>query len=126
MRVYVAAPWVRRNEAREAAYQLIEAGHVVTCRWLTVHGGDDRPERLRQEADNDLSDLLNSDIMLLLNLEKSEGKAVETGFAIATGMDIIAVGQPSNVFHYLPEVIWVDSVDEAIRVLRDESATTQR
>jgi len=117
MKVYIAAPWKRKLDAKLASHLLTAAGHVVTSRWIDYHGDTTDPEELAIEAVNDMEDLDAADVLLLLNLEKSEGKAVETGIALVEGLWILGVGQPSNVFHYLPEIQWVESMTEAISAL---------
>jgi hypothetical protein len=72
-------------------------------RWLRIHDDDTKdPWARRREAQADWADVLDSDVLLLLNLEKSEGKAVEQGIALQAGIPIIAVGDTySNVFQHL-------------------------
>ena len=113
-RVYVAGPWARRHTAKIVAAQ-VRAGHWVTSRWHDLDAGllpaDD------VEAAHDVKDIWAADTLLLLNLEKSEGKAVETGLALAWNLRIIVVGERSNVFHHLPHIILVDSVAAALALL---------
>lgn len=118
MKIYIAAPWVRRREARLAADLVEAAGHTVVSRWLTLHGDSTDPAVLAQEAQNDIDDLCEANALVLLNYEKSEGKAVETGIALAVAMPIIVVGKRSNIFHYLRDVILVDTLDEALEFLK--------
>jgi hypothetical protein len=121
-RVYVAAPWVRREEAREAAQQIANAGFEITSRWLTAHAETDDPALLAQEAQHDIDDVRLANAIVLLNLEKSEGKAVETGIALALRRFVVMIGEPSNVFHHLPQIKRVSSLDAAIRLLREDDA----
>lgn len=115
MRVYIAGPWRRRNVARWVRTDLQAAGHEVTSSWLDVPDNADPCT----EAQVDVRDVRRSDILVLLNLCLSEGKATELGMAIAWGMPILAIGEPSqNVFHHLPECVWVRTVGEAIERLK--------
>lgn len=118
MKVYVAAPWVKRPEARVVADRLVAHGHTVVSRWLHLHGDTDDPRVLAIEAQNDVDDVRRADVLVLCNLEKSEGKSVETGIALASGLSVIVIGQRSNIFHYLPAVRVVESVDEALQALQ--------
>lgn len=132
MRVYVAAPWTHKAEAKRYADALGAAGHEITKKWWEhreVPGYLDPaigiPERkeLEQQAAEDLAGVLAADAFLLLNLEKSEGKAVETGIAILAMICRIAgqagtgptthilVGGKSNLFHYFP--LWEDATSLA-------------
>jgi hypothetical protein len=117
MRVYIAAPWKRKAEARVAAERLRDAGYTIASRWIVCHGDTKDPEQLEIEANNDREDIAAADYFVLLNLEVSEGKAVETGIALTEGIPIIGVGRPSNVFHHLPEIVWVNTLTEAIEAL---------
>jgi nucleoside 2-deoxyribosyltransferase len=99
-RIYVAAPWTRRGEARAVADRLREAGYDIVSSWLTEEDSQD-PDHLAIRAHIDLVDIVNSDAMVVLTLEQSEGKSVETGIAIAMGIPVIVVGPRSNIFHYL-------------------------
>lgn len=117
MNLYVAAPWKHRAAARVAANTLHRAGHLIIARWLGFIGDTTDPQELCVEALNDWTDLSRCDTMVLLNLELSEGKAVEQGLALAWGIPIVGVGQPSCVFHYLPSYIWVTTLKGAIDYL---------
>ena len=122
--IYLAAPWIHRDAARLAAEQLRAAGHKVTSNWLEHPDlliGDDWElaaewyPQLQQQAVEDITDILSSDVVLLLALAKSEGKATELGVAYANGMPIILVGERKhNIFYFLPDIYRVDSVQDAI------------
>lgn len=122
MKLYVAAPWVRKADAIEQSQAFIEAGHEVISRWFHHEGpaGDPTgalmdPDEIRRQVAEDIEDVRRCDVLVVLNLQKSEGKAVETGLAIAAGKPIISVGPRSNVFQILATE--VNSVEEAIDVL---------
>lgn len=126
MKIYVAAPWTRRTEAAAVAAQLEAAGHTITHDWWNHECGDEDHEQLQQHAQKDYDAVFEAKIFLLLNLEKSEGKAVETGLALAAseiyGSWIIAVGQKyTNIFQHLEPVIWKDTIGEAFELI-DEIA----
>lgn len=129
--IYLAAPWVRREDAREALIKFEEAGLEVTARWINVHpdtpleGINDRAELVRQ-ASEDLADIMRSDVFVILNLELSEGKATELGVAYALGVPVLLVGERSrNIFYHLPGVHRVDSVEEAIEAITSAVAKAQ-
>lgn len=106
MRIYVAGPWAHRHTAKDAAQTLREAGHEIVSRWHDIWADADTtdPLMLEQEAVLDLQDVDASNVVVVLNIEKSEGKALEQGFALALGIPVVVVGARSNVFHYLPQV----------------------
>lgn len=123
MNVYIAAPWARRYEVPAVAAQVVAAGHTITSRWhsIWIDTDSDDPIVLAQEAVNDLADVAASSQMLVLNLEKSEGKAVEQGLALAFGIPIIIIGDIRlNVFQFLPQVRLVATVEEALALVKSE------
>jgi nucleoside 2-deoxyribosyltransferase len=126
MRVYIAAPWVRRPEAIAIGEQFKAAGHELTSRWFyheTSPGGDPMDatgltsplSNIQHQANEDIADVRRADVLVVLNLQKSEGKAVETGIAIAAGIPVISVGPRSNIFQALGKE--VATVEEALDVL---------
>jgi len=122
IKVYVAAPWIHRDQAINAGKVLREAGYEVTSRWFT-HEGDPNDstgitvelEKIQNQAIEDFQDVLAADVIVVLNIAKSEGKAVETGFALAHGIDLISVGKRSNIFQSLG--VEVETLADAVAVL---------
>lgn len=104
MKVYIAAPFELRNDARELMHALEAKGHEVTSSWL---------RELDEESDKwarvDLQDIARADIFLLLNPDGWQrkgggGRHTETGYAIALGKQIVVAGVRSNIFHYLSSI----------------------
>ena len=123
LRIYIAAPWVRRFEAIEQAQVLKEAGHRITSRWFEHEGdpvdntgGKLDPVEVRRQALEDLDDVRESDVVVVLNFERSEGKAVETGYALAHHIPVVQVGPRGSIFACLCKE--VETVEEALEVLR--------
>lgn len=124
MKVYIAAPWVRRADAIEIGKQFTAAGIEVTSRWFH-HPGDPNDatgltsdaREVRRQALEDIEDVKRSDALVVLNLQKSEGKAVETGIAIANDIPFISVGKRSNIFQSLGTE--VDTVEDALLHLQE-------
>ncbi len=117
MKVYVAAPWAHKAEARTFAEALKAAGHTVTYPWWEHRDTQDVVE-LRQQAQEDQTGVLNAHVFVLLNLCLSTGgKEVESGIALTKGLRCFLVGKRSNVFHYLPQWTIVDSLDAVLYAL---------
>ena len=128
--VYVAAPWINKAEALEAQKKFEAAGHVVTSKWITKHTDVDDPDdpkhypELERQAIEDIDDINHSDTFVILNLNKSEGKATELGYALAYNdlagvLAIYLVGEPSiNIFYHHPDVGQYKSVEEVIECLK--------
>lgn len=127
MRVYVAAPWICKPEAMKAG-QLIEAkGHLITENWWehpevfgylqdTLSQVDE--DELAEQAWADVAGVINADVFFLVNLSKSEGKAVETGIALISQIPrLILVGKKSNLFHYLGPWETFETVEAAVEAL---------
>ena len=118
MKVYIAAPWVQKEAAIAAANKFRAAGFGIVSKWFEPREGDMHdPATFRLQADNDLEELSAADILVVLNLGKSEGKAVEQGYALAIGLPIIVVGDLSitNIFQYLDGFKSVSTVEEAVK-----------
>lgn len=119
--VYVACPWDLKEQAKAAAKRFKAAGWTIASHWFNYTGSGDiaNPTQFREEALRDVEEVINSDLLVLLNLQKrgeeTSGKAVETGLAIACGIPVIVVGGWTNVFHFLPDVTMVETVEEAIQ-----------
>lgn len=122
MKVYLAAPWVRKDDAKTAAERLRQAGIEVTSNWLEHEGsktdstGITSPlAHIQEQALQDIKDVQRADYLVVLNLERSEGKAVETGVAIAGRIPVISVGARSNIFQTLG--LEVETLTDAIHFL---------
>jgi nucleoside 2-deoxyribosyltransferase len=116
MRVYVAAPWADRSAAHIFAVALRHQGFEITRNWWDAECEEDDYEMLAEHAVEDIYAVEDADAFVLLQLDKSEGKAVEMGVALAAGIPIIVVtygGNPSNIFQHHPSVLLVNSVGDA-------------
>lgn len=121
--IYLAAPWVDKDEMPERASQFESKGHIITHKWWIQEGDgykDHTPEELCEFAKLDYMGVMTSETVVVFNTKKSEGKAVEQGIAITAGIPIIAIGtlgELPNIFHYWPEMKWVKSIEEALEIL---------
>jgi nucleoside 2-deoxyribosyltransferase len=123
-RIYLAAPWVSRDLAKEIAQGLENLGFAITHKWWKYEGESqdvEGPEFLQTCAAQDVAGVLTADVVLVLNTAKSEGKAVEQGLAIAWGKPIVVITPDikpsSNIFHYLPCYTHVKTLEEAIGII---------
>jgi nucleoside 2-deoxyribosyltransferase len=128
MKIYVAAPWVARETAGLVASQLEQRGHVITERWWDHHDvgvypgpayGEDLAE-LRAQADRDIAGVESADVVVVLQLAKSEGKAVEQGIAIALGIPIVVyspLNERGHLFHYREGVEIYNTLDDLYEAL---------
>jgi hypothetical protein len=121
VRVYIAAPWDEREVARGVAAQVASKGHTITHNWWDHDVPEQDEAGMRRCAEDDVFAVIGADVFLLLNSQKrgeeTSGKAVETGLALVRGCQILAVGEKSNVFHFLPAFRWFNNVEEAIAAI---------
>lgn len=122
MKIYVASPWVNKEDARLTGVRLREKGFTVVSRWHdTTHKSNiyEAPEPVMQaEAKKDLEDIGNANALVYLNLGKSEGKATELGIAIVRCIPIYALGgKQGNVFLHLPQINHFASLEDLITEL---------
>lgn len=115
MKVYIAAPFQFKSDARARKQELEAAGIVVTSRWIDEETsvGFGTPDENRAFALMDLDDVRAADVLVLLNPPGFEqkgtgGRHVEFGAALAMGMSCVILGLRSNVFHYDELVLAVD------------------
>lgn len=132
--VYIAAPYAARSQVAEHLKELETIGFKTQCRWAdgTHEFGPegaafsaDPTERARW-AMEDISDIDDCDIVVaftaaaILPLPErvsrgtSGGRHIETGYAIAKRKTVILIGDPENVFHWLPTVWLAKDWHEAV------------
>jgi len=118
VKVYLAGPWARRDEVREMRDHIhrVAPEIEVISRWID-HVVTNAEDEQRIEAGNDIYDLDHSEAVVVANLEKSEGKSFEQGYAYKSRLPLIVIGERTNVFHHLGSVTIVANVDQAISAL---------
>lgn len=131
MRIYLAASFSRQSEMREKRVDLENAGHLVTSRWIDEPTKDDGITHAKGDADDryhavgDISDILDSDCMIVFSEPPNGkygrgGRHVETGFFLSSVMmqrstgPLIVVGPAENIFHAHPDVLRVNSWEDAL------------
>ena len=102
MKVYIAAPWELREDAKALGDRLTAAGIEITARWLTELDGQSDLDG----AIMDLEDIDRSSALILLNpaewaAKGTGGRHFECGYAHARELSIGILGVRSNVFHDL-------------------------
>jgi nucleoside 2-deoxyribosyltransferase len=119
MKLYLAGPFENRSDIAVVALALARDGHEITSRWLTEHAVAFTQAEHARQARVDLADIEAADALVLVNEPGSErgGRHFETGYAFALGKRIYVIGQRTNVFHHLGDVLRVRSVEELRRTL---------
>ena len=117
MKIYLAGPWAQRDAMRKAREKIhITSSHVVYSRWLDLVVTN-KPGEQAMEAQHDIEDLNEASALVVMNLEKSEGKAFEQGYMFGQHKPVIVVGAKTHVFQYHPNITVVDTLDDALLVL---------
>lgn len=119
MKIYLAGPWARRDEVREMRDHIhrVAPEIEVISRWID-HVVTNEADEQKVEAGNDLYDLDRSEAVVVANLEKSEGKSFEQGYAYKARLPIIIIGERTNVFHHLAyNMTVVANIDQAVSAL---------
>lgn len=111
-RIYIAAPWKDRAMAPMLSSFLEEAGYTITHKWWIFEGEEENTawEFKKLCATLDVRGVRTADAVVLLNSQKSEGKATEQGLALAYGIPVIVIGnkaQRSNIFQTMDSFHWV-------------------
>lgn len=116
--IYIAAPFIRQTEARSKAAELVGMGFTVTSRWVdddVAAAAEATSDYQAERANIDIADIDAAQYFILLAEHDSRtgGKHFETGYAYATGKNLMIVGRRENVFHHLPRLIFAQTWDEA-------------
>ena len=131
-RVYVAGPWIKGGDANRLAKYLKSKGYSITSRWLgrikknldpNYDYSKDRgfsEDEGRNQALADIADIQDSQVVVVLNSAKSEGKVVEQGIALAMRKPIVVLGRRTNVFQYLgpPRVHIAKTKKQVLKILK--------
>lgn len=129
--IYIAAPYTAIEPAKQLKTLLEEAGHIVTSTWmLSGYAGDDKlsPEAWLAEAKHDALGVRRADILVLLNNvgpSTTGAMHVEFGLALGYGKGVIIVGEPSNVFHHFPKLLFAPSIEDVVDRIGRLVATTK-
>ena len=105
------------NQMQEWRRKLEIAGHTCTARWID---GNEEGMTLAAAAQRDLDDIDAVDAVISKILPAgamftSGGRHVEFGYAVARNKILIVVGPDAeNIFHNLPTVVRVDTIDHAL------------
>ena len=136
--IYVASKFENAPAVRDAYEKLRAAGHEIARDWTEAPRWDwenqaQVDERAPRTAMADLGGVLGADVFIFLTPTDPEmrqsmiGAYVEFGMALAVSFldglpRIFIVGdQPRNTFRYLSFVQVVDTIEEVIEELRDDS-----
>lgn len=129
MKIYLASQYSRREELRGYMQELEKLGHAVTSRWLKFDhdlpiGGD--PALGARFAREDFADLVAADLCISFTRDPSAprtgrdrgGRHVEFGIAFGMAKGIWVVGFRENVFHYMEDVRFFPTWEDALAVAR--------
>jgi hypothetical protein len=142
LKVYIAGAYSARDQLREVVGRLEHVGHESTARWLDathgIHSGtintapDLSDEYCQYHVEGDFEDIVDADVLLLFShsalvamdpsldgVTTSGGRHVETGYALASGLAVIVIGEPDNIFHRGACII-VPDLAGALKVLSKE------
>lgn len=124
MKIYLASRYSRMRELRGYREQLNAKGHVITSRWLDgEHEAADGDEsQWRRFAEDDCADIRRAECVISFTEPSTTptprgGRHVEFGFALALHKQIIIVGHRENVFHYLEDVAFFQTWEQALAAL---------
>lgn len=126
MNIYLAAPYQEKDNMAAHAEKFEDEGFFISHKWWLVDGPTADSKKC---AIDDANGVFISDVLVVLNSYISEGKSFEQGVAYTLRKPIIGIGKmgqhypggPSygNVFHHLPNYYWVDTVEDAVKKLKE-------
>lgn len=134
MNIYLAAPWTYKADAKAFAARLETIPGVrITKPWWEHPEMPEYPRvpahlplptllDLREQAEEDVAGVLDADLMVVLQLGKSEGKAVEQGIAHTLHLPVYVYAperQVGNLFQYLQNVACFPTLDALLLAVQD-------
>lgn len=140
LKVYLAAPFRRKDEIKDYATELRALGITVTSSWLeepykpTIEVHEIPADQNRRYAMQDVNDVVAAHILVLFTDPTKTifraGRHVEFGIALGIGRSrpfpIFVVGEEyENIFHHMPQVYHFTTWEEA-RTRLVELARTER
>lgn len=132
MKIYLAARYSRRLELCKYRYELQNAGHVVTSRWLngthqiTADGSSlgaaaEAATLRRSFAAEDFLDVVAARMIISFTEPPGTctrgGRHVEHGIAAAAGLRLIIIGYRENIFHWAGAVEFFPTWRDCTRIL---------
>lgn len=125
-RIYLASTLADKPRMRDVAAMLEKLGCTVVSTWIYTPGetyGTD-PEDLQRWAVLDERGVAACDTFMVfadegVRRQGQGGRHTELGIARALGKTIVAVGEPEQVFHYLPGIVWVQDVAALVQYAED-------
>jgi hypothetical protein len=125
-KIYLAGNYESHPEMRQWRKTIGESGHFVTSRWIngtheSQEGTDDYVAN-QSFAQEDYQDLQAADVAIFDSRSHQHGTSrggrhVEFGLALAWDKEIFLIGSPECVFHYLPQVYRVESLEDVLDML---------
>ena len=126
MKIYLASMLADKPRMKEIAAMLEKQGNRIVSRWIYSPGVtySENPGELQYWAERDLLDVADCNLFVAFSDETIHGKGkggrhTELGIAKALGKKIVGVGEPAQVFHYLPEIVWVADVGAMLQYTED-------
>ena len=124
MNIYVAGPWLDREEVKGIADRIAKLGHKITHPWWEHEGEYDDAPLMKAHAAQDWAGVVNAVMVVVCDFRKSEGKAVEQGIALAYGKPILMLHKDGvnnlNIFHNLGNYKHFHTEEALLDYLRDE------
>lgn len=133
MKIYVAASYPRKADARKVAEILAKAGHIIiAARWIyedegydsDTHRGETKKrqyDRLSNAAIRDIEDVKSCDTLVCLTDGEVQlthgGRHSELGMALLLEKDVFIVGPREQVFHYHPRVRHYNELNDLLQLL---------
>jgi hypothetical protein len=132
MKIYPAASYPRKEEAKTLALILQTHGHEIVAGWLTEDEGYKSDNQRRNEsrytmckrlsaaAVRDLREMKDAEVIVSFTEGEHQtthgGRHSELGIALARGIMVFIIGPREQVFHFHPAVIQYDTLDDFIRL----------
>jgi hypothetical protein len=123
MKVYVAASFPRKPEARALAELLAREGYYITSNWVFAKDEgyyEPKDHEMCFRAKRDYNDVVAADVIVSITGDKQTmgGRHTEVGIGLQRRKHVILYGSRENVFHWLPQIAVVTSYNELLLHLK--------
>lgn len=114
LKVFMAGPYPWKERLKTHAASLNSRGITVVSEWLYEPPGKTfqelEPSEARVLANRDLENIRDCDIFVYFCGDTGGGgKDFEMGYAHYIAKEILVIGTPRNIYHFLPECVFCDN-----------------
>jgi nucleoside 2-deoxyribosyltransferase len=129
-KIYLAAMFSLKDEIAKRKAELQLLGYTITSTWTeekaspTCSLKDYGEDYHTLYAGRDIEEINSCDVLVLFTVDPDKatlrgGRHFESGYATGKQKQVVVVGPRENIFHYLPEVVVLNSWNQFVEELTE-------